>query len=183
MEVSPMAAEKEIKGIKLDKYRPSHDDFPFRSIFCLKDRENIKEIEEKEECFILEFDPYDSLDYDDVKLFVSKNAEDDDLYIVGEKGQVACRDYPHSRHTCVTYPFDKTDHETHCELCYCYVCDIAAPCNMWAGTSGHCHAFYNEAWNKKRRLIVPADKQDFSFFSDIIVGLNTSSAAQMGVEF
>ncbi|KAL2538698.1 Uncharacterized protein Fot_20089 [Forsythia ovata] len=92
MEVYPMDAEKKIKGIKLKKYRTSHvseeDDSPPRSICSLKNRENIKEIEEKEECFILEFDPYDSLDYDDVKLFVSKNVEDDDLYVIGEKGQV-----------------------------------------------------------------------------------------------
>lgn len=30
--------------------------------------------------------------------------------------QVACRDYPHPRHTCAKYLFSKTPHDKHCEL-------------------------------------------------------------------
>ncbi|CAI9786637.1 unnamed protein product [Fraxinus pennsylvanica] len=119
--VNPMAGKERrvrvIKGRKVIK-EAKHDDSPLRSIFCLKNWAKVKEVEEKEDCFILEFDPYDSLDYD-FKLSISEHVEDTDttdLYVIGEKGKVACRDYPHSRYTCAKYPFDKTDHETHCEL-------------------------------------------------------------------
>lgn len=30
--------------------------------------------------------------------------------------QVACRDYPHSRHLCLKFPFNKTSHESHCDM-------------------------------------------------------------------
>ncbi|XP_057473448.1 RPM1 interacting protein 13-like isoform X3 [Actinidia eriantha] len=69
--------------------------------------------------------------------------DSDDLLIVGEKGQIACRDYPHSRHLCVKFPFNSTPHERHCHQCHCYVCDSLAPCVNWGnGTSivDHCHA-------------------------------------------
>uniref|UniRef100_A0ACD5U4V9 Uncharacterized protein n=1 Tax=Avena sativa TaxID=4498 RepID=A0ACD5U4V9_AVESA len=56
--------------------------------------------------------------------------------------QVACRDFPHARYACAKYPFARTAHESYCEQCYCYVCDIAAPCKTWKGHTnyGHCHA-------------------------------------------
>uniref|UniRef100_A0ACD5TM82 Uncharacterized protein n=1 Tax=Avena sativa TaxID=4498 RepID=A0ACD5TM82_AVESA len=56
--------------------------------------------------------------------------------------QVACRDFPHARYACAKFPFASTAHESYCEQCYCYVCDIAAPCKTWKGHTnyGHCHA-------------------------------------------
>lgn len=59
---------------------------PLRSIFCLKNKANLKEIEKKEDCFILDFNPDDSLR----KLPVSNNniVDSADISIVAEKGQV-----------------------------------------------------------------------------------------------
>ncbi|KAL4369600.1 hypothetical protein GQ457_05G018780 [Hibiscus cannabinus] len=45
--------------------------------------------------------------------------------------KVACRDYPHSRHLCLQFSFNTTLHDGYCDLCYCYVCDSAAPCEAW----------------------------------------------------
>ncbi|XP_011075885.1 uncharacterized protein LOC105160269 [Sesamum indicum] len=128
---------------------PDKKGTPLRPIFCLKNRDDIKKFEEQEDCFILEFDPYDDLEV--LKLSFPKdcgNAEAD-VRVVAEKGQVACRDYPHPRHTCAKYPFEKTPHDSHCKLCYCYVCDSSAPCSKWAN---HCHAFNNESWNQEKKL-------------------------------
>ncbi|XP_044512072.1 uncharacterized protein LOC123230039 isoform X2 [Mangifera indica] len=68
------------------------------------------------------------------------------------------RDYPHSRHLCLKYPFETTPHENFCELCYCYVCDLAAPCNFWTEAEaeaemGHCHASENTGNWKKLRIL------------------------------
>ena len=63
------------------------DDTPLTGIFCLKQRQDMKIAEEKEDCFILDFDPNDS--FDSEKLSSSENPEsDDDVAIVHEKGQV-----------------------------------------------------------------------------------------------
>jgi len=60
---------------------------PLRGIFCLKTRQDMKIFEEKEDCFILDFDPNDS--FDARKLSDSPASEcDDDVAIVHEKGQV-----------------------------------------------------------------------------------------------
>ncbi|OMO95128.1 hypothetical protein CCACVL1_05569 [Corchorus capsularis] len=138
LEVS--SAEKDSVGPKNPtcKYEGNEDEVeesPLRSIFCLKRNINMEDIEEKEDCFILDFDPSDSIDI--AKLSVINDGGDDEIAVVAEKGQVACRDYAHSRHLCLQFPFDKTSHEKHCQLCYCYVCDKAAPCEKW---ELHCHA-------------------------------------------
>ncbi|CAN4085618.1 unnamed protein product [Withania somnifera] len=109
----------------------SDEETPLRPIFCLKKRELLKEFEDKEECFILDFDPYESVDI--FKLSVSNNQDSHDLSVVAEKGQVACRDFPHPRHACARHPFEKTLHQNYCEMCYCYVCDVSAPCYFWTG--------------------------------------------------
>ncbi|KAJ8554227.1 hypothetical protein K7X08_024905 [Anisodus acutangulus] len=128
---------------------PSSDEgSPLRHILCLKKREQLKEFEEKEECFILDFDPYDTVDMS--KLSFLDNLDDSDVSVVAEKGEVACRDFPHPRHACAKHPFEKTLHHIHCEMCYCYVCDVAAPCKSWTGALGHCHALNNEAWKTLR---------------------------------
>ncbi|GMH27854.1 hypothetical protein Nepgr_029697 [Nepenthes gracilis] len=81
----------------------------------------------------------------------------DDLIIVGEKGQVACRDYPHARHQCAVFPFNSMPHATHCNLCHCYVCDSPAPCAYWGtGVShdDHCHATEKaEFWKLERKKV------------------------------
>ncbi|PHT53546.1 hypothetical protein CQW23_08008 [Capsicum baccatum] len=128
---------------------PSSDEgTPLRPILCLKSRDQLKEFEDKEECFILDFDPYDSVDIS--KLSISNNVDASDIVVVAEKGQVACRDFPHPRHACAKHPFEKTPHEDYCEMCYCYVCDVSAPCKSWTGDSAHCHAMNNEAWKTVR---------------------------------
>ncbi|MBA0768741.1 hypothetical protein Gotri_017521 [Gossypium trilobum] len=67
--------------------------------------------------------------------------------------RVACRDYPHSRHLCLQFPFDTTPHDRHCHLCYCYVCDSAAPCEFWVL---HCDASEHvETWKSQRQVRIP----------------------------
>uniref|UniRef100_A0A0E0MB26 Uncharacterized protein n=1 Tax=Oryza punctata TaxID=4537 RepID=A0A0E0MB26_ORYPU len=54
---------------------------------------------------------------------------------------VALRDFPHPRHLCAKFPFDKTSHESRCRKCYCSVCEVpVSSCLNWKGTEGHCHA-------------------------------------------
>ncbi|KAG8381606.1 hypothetical protein BUALT_Bualt06G0139000 [Buddleja alternifolia] len=89
---------------------------PLRSIFCLKNRDESKKHEAVEDCFILEFDPYDDLNMLKASLSDDFDNDEADLCITAEKGKVACRDYPHPRHTCAKYPFEKTPHDRHCKL-------------------------------------------------------------------
>ncbi|KAL9225112.1 hypothetical protein vseg_001073 [Gypsophila vaccaria] len=121
------------------------DDEISECIVCVKKREDVKKFEEFEDCFILDFNPFEEDEEKNhligVKFsqmcvsvkteVVSDDDDDDDVCILAVKGQVACRDYPHPRHACATHPFQKTPHETHCKMCYCYVCDISAPCKKW----------------------------------------------------
>ncbi|KAK9120779.1 hypothetical protein Syun_018396 [Stephania yunnanensis] len=95
--------------------------------------------DDDDDCVVLDFDPFESVD---LSKKLSINDCEQDLAVVAEKRQViACRDYPHSRHLCAKYPFNKTPHQTHCDQCYCYVCDLAAPCEFWSGVLGeHCNA-------------------------------------------
>ncbi|KAK1354697.1 Sarcosine dehydrogenase-2C mitochondrial [Heracleum sosnowskyi] len=122
---------------------------PLRSIYCLKNKSQLKEIEKKEDCFILDYVPDDPLH----KISISSSNNNNELSIVAEKGQVACRDFPHSRHTCAKYPFNRTKHESYCQLCYCFVCDTVAPCIMWTGSSEHCHAIDTEDWEFRRECM------------------------------
>ncbi|KAJ0263175.1 Uncharacterized protein HA466_0035770 [Hirschfeldia incana] len=127
---------------------------PLRGIFCLKTRQDMKAFEEKEDCFILDFDPNDS--FDSKKQSFPENPEggdDDDVAIVHEKGQVACRDFPHPRHLCLKFPFGSTQHALYCNQCYCYVCDVAAPCAHWTPNyEPHCEALENSRWKSLREL-------------------------------
>ncbi|ERN15921.1 hypothetical protein AMTRI_Chr07g25300 [Amborella trichopoda] len=79
----------------------------------------------------------------------------DDLVITGEKGEVACRDFPHPRHLCVKFPFSSTSHEKFCNMCHCYVCDTHAPCFQWCtwnSACDHCHATeHDEKWKMERK--------------------------------
>ncbi|KAG8381607.1 hypothetical protein BUALT_Bualt06G0139100 [Buddleja alternifolia] len=145
-------SDKQIETVRIgdSNLSPDLEDTPLRPILCLKNRDEIKKFEEEEDCFILEFDPYDVLDMSKASLTDDVDHAEADLCIIAEKGQVACRDFPHPRHTCAKYPFEKTPHDNHCKLCYCYVCDLVAPCSKWAGSAGHCHASNKEAWNNEK---------------------------------
>ncbi|KAK8710569.1 hypothetical protein V6N13_145887 [Hibiscus sabdariffa] len=127
------------------------DESPLRSIFCLKNVVDLKRVEETEDCFILDFNPSSPIDIAKLSAAAAANGDvDDELSVVSERGQVACRDYPHSRHLCLQFPFNTTPHDRYCDLCYCYVCDSAAPCEGWLT---HCHASEHvEAWKSLRNV-------------------------------
>ncbi|KAK9665125.1 hypothetical protein RND81_14G092000 [Saponaria officinalis] len=133
-----------VKKLKKSIKSPSSDEeeSPIRAIFCLKNRtQNMRKIEEVEDCFILDFDPSEIPHEFNHKLSKSNDFSDEnDLSLVFEKGQVACRDYPHPRHLCVKFPFQKTPHESYCNMCYCYICETTAPCKEWSKGVKHCDA-------------------------------------------
>ncbi|XP_042474992.1 serine/threonine-protein phosphatase 4 regulatory subunit 2-like [Macadamia integrifolia] len=134
------------------------EDSSIGSIFCLKKNVSTKEFDEVEDCYILEFDPFESIDLSGK---LSLKDDDDDaeveLSVIAQRGKVACVDFPHSRHLCAKFPFYKTPHEDYCEQCYCYVCDSAAPCKYWKSPGGHCNATdHDEWWENLRRQNVPA---------------------------
>ncbi|KAG8370846.1 hypothetical protein BUALT_Bualt13G0025800 [Buddleja alternifolia] len=111
--------------------------------------------DEGDDCVVLDGDPEKPL-----VAVGSGRADDDDsddLEIIGEKGEVACRDFPHPRHLCAKHPFASTSHDLHCTQCHCYVCDSLAPCASWGtGFSGmdHCHATdKEERWKAERKHI------------------------------
>ncbi|CAL5432539.1 unnamed protein product [Camellia sinensis] len=112
-----------------------------------------------DDCVVLEGDPDKP-----VAIEIENNTEgdSDDLSIVGEKGQIACRDYPHARHLCAKFPFTSSLHERHCPQCHCYVCDSLAPCVNWGnGTSriDHCHATdKDEFWKFQRQSFKQGNK-------------------------
>ncbi|KAH1081486.1 hypothetical protein J1N35_021247 [Gossypium stocksii] len=106
--------------------------------------------EDDGDCVVLEGDPDKALS--DVN---DPQQESDECLIVGQKGQIACRDFPHPRHDCAKFPFSLTSHEQHCELCHCFVCDTRAPCCYWGSgisTTDHCHATdKEEKWKTLRK--------------------------------
>ncbi|CAO2838486.1 unnamed protein product [Amaranthus hypochondriacus] len=118
------------------------EESPIRAIFCLKKKsDDMKKIEEIEDCFILDFDPFEPTNLSSPLPAKHLDFLDDfDISILSEKGQVACRDYPHPRHLCAKFPFEKTPHESHCNMCYCHVCEVEAPCKEWTTGLKHCDA-------------------------------------------
>ncbi|XVE78009.1 hypothetical protein DITRI_Ditri13aG0109800 [Diplodiscus trichospermus] len=67
--------------------------------------------EDDDDCVVLEGDTDKALS--DVN---DPQEDSDELLIVGQKGQIACRDFAHPRHDCARFPFSSTSHEQHCEL-------------------------------------------------------------------
>ncbi|XBI76062.1 hypothetical protein VPH35_069340 [Triticum aestivum] len=119
------------------------------------------------DCVVLDSDPDGAVAVADEDGAAGNDGSSDELQIVAEKGQFACRDFPHSRHLCSTMPFGATSHEKHCtchgelqafslpDPCYCFVCDAPAPCAYW-GTGlladDHCHATDKETKWRAMRL-------------------------------
>nr|KYP62397.1 hypothetical protein KK1_016929 [Cajanus cajan] len=107
------------------------------------------EEEEEDDCVVLDGDPENR-----VTSVEGLSTGSDELVVVGEKGQIACRDYPHPRHLCVKFPYSSAPHEKHCDQCHCYVCDSVAPCLKGTGHLGtdHCHATdKSETWRTLRK--------------------------------
>ncbi|MED6221852.1 hypothetical protein PIB30_058703 [Stylosanthes scabra] len=94
-----------------------------------------------DDCVILDGDPERDVTTSMVEEEPTTAAsESDELLLVGEKGQVACRDFPHPRHLCVKFPFSSTPMSS---TCYCYVCDSLSPCQEWGNglsSADHCRA-------------------------------------------
>ncbi|KAK2363937.1 GATA zinc finger domain-containing protein [Trifolium repens] len=101
------------------------------------------------DCIVLDCDPENQ-----VKCVNDSSTGSDELCVVGEKGKIACRDYPHPRHHCANFPYSTTPHEKHCGQCHCYVCDSPAPCLKWGNgllPTDHCHATDKlETWKTLR---------------------------------
>ncbi|VAI13738.1 unnamed protein product [Triticum turgidum subsp. durum] len=108
-----------------------------------------------DDCVVLDGDPDGAVAVVGRKGAAGNDVSSDELQIVAEKGQVACRDFPHSRHLCSNLPFGTTSHEKHCTMCYCFVCDVRAPCDYWGtglSIDDHCHATDKETRWKTLRL-------------------------------
>ncbi|VAH97811.1 unnamed protein product [Triticum turgidum subsp. durum] len=110
----------------------------------------VEDDDDDDDCVILDSDPFSAVAVNDEK----DGGSDEELQIVAEKGKVACRDFPHSRHLCSNMPFGATSHEKHCAMCYCFVCDAPAPCSHWGkglSVGDHCHATDKETkWKMLR---------------------------------
>ncbi|KAG6438349.1 hypothetical protein SASPL_103289 [Salvia splendens] len=139
-----MAVKRKLIEISDSSPSPFQKGTPLRSIFCLKNKEEIKKFEEQEECFILEFDPYNNLDALEFPSTIGNddNAEEE-LSFVTEKGQVFDARLPaetiHIRGTPVRdFPL-KRRHMT-------------STANWWTGAAGHCHALKDEVWDHEKWL-------------------------------
>ena len=75
--------------------------------------------------------------------------DDDEVQVTGSKGDIALRDYPHLRCQCIVVRFSLANAAAHCQLCFCYVCDLpVAQCSSW---STHCRANPAlDAWKVER---------------------------------
>ncbi|KAJ4867693.1 RPM1 interacting protein 13 [Raphanus sativus] len=115
----------------------------------------LEDDDDDKDCVILDCDPDKT-----TAAAVEAEAEaddDDEVLVVGQKGEIACRDFPHPRHSCAKYSFNSTSHESYCDMCHCYVCDIPAPCPYWCvALSGvdHCHANdKDKTWMNQREYL------------------------------
>ncbi|CAN6305781.1 unnamed protein product [Urochloa humidicola] len=109
-----------------------------------------QKVRRDEDCQILAADPLSAT----TEVIPSSGAANDEITVVAERGKVACRDFPHARSACAKNPFGTTPHERHCDKCFCYVCDVAAPCGSWKGYGGHCHASDKDQKWKAMRLMM-----------------------------
>ncbi|CAN6282916.1 unnamed protein product [Urochloa humidicola] len=111
--------------------------------------------EDDDDCVVLDGDPDKAVTVADEDGSAG-DGSGDELQIVAEKGQIACRDFPHSRHLCSNLPFSTTSHAKHCVMCHCFVCDAPAPCKYWGNSTSvndHCHATDKESkWKLMRQV-------------------------------
>ncbi|KAK9007981.1 hypothetical protein V6N11_074890 [Hibiscus sabdariffa] len=107
--ISSSSSEEDTRLSNITCKQELEDEEELKPHICLKKNTDL----DMEDCFILDSNPFDSVDIAKLSITID---DDDDLSVVAEKGKVACRDYPHSRHLCVRFPFDKTPHEKHCVL-------------------------------------------------------------------
>ena len=85
---------------------------------------------------------------------------DDDVEVTGaSEFRGALNDYPHARSLCQSLPLDNGHpHRSSCPMCYCYVCEVPAPCDQWGdGTSindDHCRATEGiQHWVRARDVV------------------------------
>lgn len=71
--------------------------------------------DDDDDCVVLDGDPDKVITIGEDKGSAGDSSSDE-LQIVGEKGPVACRDFPHSRHLCSNLPFNATSHVKHCSM-------------------------------------------------------------------
>lgn len=113
----------------------------------------VKDFDVDDDCVILDGDPDKVVEGQKTRTDLEQS-DSDELVVVGETGQVACRDYPHPRDLCAKFSFTSTAHEQYCSQCHCYVCDSPAPCPQWGtgiSSSDHCHATGKAGfWNQQR---------------------------------
>ncbi|CAA2998148.1 Hypothetical predicted protein [Olea europaea subsp. europaea] len=127
------------------------------NILPLKPTAKIEDSDD-DDCVILDGDPDKLLAVKDGRVNID---DSDDLVVIAEKGQVACRDFPHPRHLCAKFPFASTPHERRCDQCHCYVCESIAPCCLWGtgiSSHDHCHATEKEEfWRAQRKSLKNSD--------------------------
>lgn len=75
---------------KISSPSSSEDDSPIRAVVCLKRIDDMKRFEETEDCFILEFDPFESVNLSKLSLDKKNPTDEDavDLAVIAEKGKV-----------------------------------------------------------------------------------------------
>ncbi|CAH8354625.1 unnamed protein product [Eruca vesicaria subsp. sativa] len=92
------------------------------------------EDDDDDDCVILDCDP------DKTGAAVESKADDDDndeVLVVGQKGEIACRDFPHPRHSCAKYSFNSTAHESYCDMEYCPPNQLMPQCLRLRVSSGY----------------------------------------------
>lgn len=85
IEISPISLK--MSGSKEE----DEDGTPVRPVFCLKRYTDLKHFEETEDCFILDFDPFESVDISKLSVSKTLDSADDannDISVIAEKGQV-----------------------------------------------------------------------------------------------
>ncbi|XP_021725906.1 uncharacterized protein LOC110693088 [Chenopodium quinoa] len=94
-----------------------------RSVISLKNKKRIREIEMVEDCFILDFDPYESSSKPtSPSQFVDQDDDAPDFKVIAQRGK-----------------------------CHCYVCDVAAPCAEWSDHCDADHVPYSDWWYLRRK--------------------------------
>ncbi|CAM0909729.1 unnamed protein product [Alopecurus aequalis] len=113
---------------------------------------NAGKVDEDDDCVILDGDPHRPVAVA-VATAKGRSASDDEVEIVAVRGEIACKDFPHSRHVCSEFPFSTTSHRKHCSMCYCFV---RLHANIGAKV---CREYYQEHTSEEDR--VEDEQQDY----------------------